>query len=112
MTDLPSTVVIGPYVFAVEVDADAHLRAEEEEDTRLYGRSAYAKAVININPHISEQLRRVTLLHEVLHTINFAHALGSMFEDERVEEWYISRLAPALLQVLRDNDDLLEMLLS
>lgn len=64
------------------------------------------KGVIAIREGLSEDQTSDTLLHEVLHAVFLATGLNG--EDR--EEELIERLTPMLLQVIRDNPDLIQTL--
>ena len=56
---------------------------------------------IRINPSIHQELKEVTLVHEILHAC--ADFIG--IEDEKLdEEDWIKRISPVLTQVLKSND--------
>lgn len=103
---MPVSVTVGPYLFAVQSDAAQFLNAEESEGSRLYGRTNLLSGVIDIRPQTAVTMNRETLLHEILHTIFFLTKITSDKEEE-----FVGRIAPALLDVLRKNPDVVRYLL-
>ena len=88
---LPESVRIGPYTFKVI----QHDRLREDGND-CWGTIKYAEGVINIETGHTDEHTRVTLLHEVLHGLDHAGAIG-------LREKQIRRLAPALMAFLQEN---------
>ena len=65
--ELPKELHIGPLTYTIEiVDGDLI-------DEGLYGQTNFRTQVIQIDAKLSEDMRWVTLLHEVIHSIEAQH---------------------------------------
>ena len=90
---IPSSVRIGPYEYAVQFQ-DKVLGDQNEE---LYGHIIYGPQQIKIQGGLSAERTAAIFLHEVLHGLDEVANLG-------LSEKQVTRLAPALLTFLRDNN--------
>ena len=70
-----------------------------------YGLFYKSASVIAVDPEVSEQQRRDTLLHEIIHGVLY-HAGHSSGHDELL----VSGIASGLCQVFRDNPELAAVL--
>lgn len=102
---LPAHILVGPAVFTVSTDEVDLLRAANEMHFDLLGHCDPRRSRITINPEQSSHRMRATLLHECLHAV--FEQLGLAGDDE---EATVARLAPALLDLLRRNPDLVTFL--
>lgn len=91
--NIPRTVKVGPHVYKVR------LLKMMAEDHGKVGQVVNSKAVLTIDPDQSSSQVEDTFLHEVLHAINSQ----VKFVKDDDEEDAVLRLAPAILQVLKDN---------
>lgn len=97
--ELPHEVQVGPYRMRVRLDR--HL----SEHTATEGRCWVSRQEILLHPDNGPDRQAVVLLHEVLHALWIATGLQyhiSLDESEPV----IEALAPALVDTLRRNPDL------
>lgn len=94
-------VKVGPIRYRITEDSS------EIEEGRC-GVTYKQTARIRINPSLSADVRKETLLHEMLHAI--CSICGIDDEDRLTEEEWISRVSPILLMVLQENPDLLSEL--
>ena len=108
MTDLPSEVKVGPFVFTVRGGADVvdYFDGAEGEDT---GDCDSHGLIIRVSGKTAEGHQRDTTWHECLHAAAFACGLSEEL-TEKVEEKVVRQLATATLGVLRDNPDLVAYL--
>lgn len=114
MTGLPDAVQVGPFRFELVSTDEAHARAVRAgADGDLYGLTEYREQRITLCPAQAPDLMRVTLIHEVLHTLLFATGGSQLLEDTEVvgiEEALTQVLAPAITDLLRRNPTLVEFL--
>lgn len=95
-------VQIGPLRYkVVEVDELASMGGAGA----LYGDINYGKCRIRIASDSSAQIKQVTLIHEILHGI-----LNNAAYPEAHDEQVIDALAHGLIQLLRDNPKLFDVL--
>ena len=96
---LPTTVTVGPFVYAVVEDPVSrnHQNRGEHDGTHVR---------INIAPELSPQRKRVTFTHEVLHALIDAAGRGRE-GDTFTEEGLCDLLAPALVALVRQNPDVI-----
>jgi hypothetical protein len=105
VSEMPKSVQIGPYRFAVTDDQAAYDRKAVDDQTACWGFIEYGRLRIIISPEQAEDHKRAALLHEVLHGVED-------ISDQRHEhdELIIRQLAATLLDVLRRNPDLVAYL--
>ena len=84
-------------------------RAKLDGDRQKYGETDERRLRITLAPWVGPGQARDTLLHEVLHAIWSQTALD---QDEDEQERIVRSFTPWLLQVLRDNPELVEFLLA
>lgn len=89
---LPTTVSIGPFTWTIRTDA----RLADE-----YGLTTFDDLEIVLRQTMPDDLRKETLLHELLHAILFAQGVPA-----GAQEKWVKRLSPLLFATLRDNADL------
>jgi len=93
---MSQTITIGPLIYTVvEVEELASASGQ------LYGDIDYGRCRIRICADSDPQIRRITLWHEVLHGI-----LAAAAQTEDHNEAHIDALAHGIVQVLRDNPEL------
>jgi hypothetical protein len=73
----------------------------------IWGQVISSKCVIRIEAALLEQVKRTTILHEVLHVV--ADHIGR--PEVAADEGLVNALAHGMLQVLRDNPGLAKRLL-
>lgn len=111
MRKLPSSVRIGSQVWSV-----SEVKRKNQPDGEHYGFTNDKDASITIDSELPLGLKRVTLLHEILHAIRFT--FGGSFSPSKntsFEEWehyWIGLYEEPLVMVLRDNPELVEFLLN
>jgi hypothetical protein len=95
---------IAGVIYAVaEVD-----RLLSDSGTEVLGQAVLHEARIEINARQDRQVKLRTLWHEVLHAVE--QQLGWRQDDAlRLEEHQIDALANTLVQILRDNPDLVAL---
>jgi len=97
-------VKIGAMTYRVKELSDLHKIDGEGRKRGLNGQILYSDSVINIEADMSIMIKRVTLLHEIMHGI-LDHA-----GHEEHPETAIIALGYGLLEVLRDNPALVDLL--
>lgn len=107
MTKIPTSVQIGPFVYAVKADADELTRYEHSTKSSVWGCVRFVEMDILLEPKAQEQKKRETLLHEVIHVCNNVAGASSLKHEER----FVTGLAPALLDTLRRNPALVSYLM-
>lgn len=98
----PRSIVVGPVVYDVTF--------EDMSGQGVTGRTGVDALRILISTTSARGQQRDTLLHEILHAI---FSMVGLTEDlgPVTEESHILRLAPAILDVLRRNPDLVQYLI-
>jgi hypothetical protein len=110
----PFAVKVGHLDFTVEWLPEKEWKKRELDDEDGGSMSGYEALICMRLPDdkINEGVLKEVLLHEIMHACFFVSGLSyekvHRFED--VEEAFIMRCAPVLLQVLRDNAHLVEYL--
>ena len=67
----------------------------------------YNKNIIKIADFVGESQAKITLMHEIVHGMVFERGISL---DKGDEETIVDELGKAMLQVIRDNKDLIEYL--
>jgi hypothetical protein len=106
----PAQIKVGPYTFAVNVDAAAIDKDSVSERADLDGRFKPREQEILIRPGLGPDNAADTLLHEVLHAVFMVSGLVGTLGEEQ-EENVVTVLSPALLDALRRNPKLVGFLL-
>jgi hypothetical protein len=105
---IPNGVKVGPLVYDITLDDNAHLRAEHGAGHGLMGQTSHISLVITLKPDMAPDMVKATLIHEILHTLFYA--AGSPVGDDK-EERLIRALEAPLYALLVDNPGLLAYLL-
>ena len=71
------------------------------------GRISVNLSRIEIEPSMSQQRQAQTMLHEIVHGIIITSKLNDVLENDDDKERLVDGLAYGLLQVVRDNPDLI-----
>lgn len=113
MAPLPKKIKIGSQTWEITEQKRKH-NSEFLDGT--YGYTVDKDNTIVLDAEMANSVRRVTLLHELLHAIRFI--FGGSFKPAKTttyEEWehyFIGIYEEPLLMVLKDNPELMEFLLS
>lgn len=70
-----------------------------DEKTDLYGQIRYIEEVIALNNASSDEQKKATLIHEVLHGIDEMYRVG--LEEEQIE-----KLGNAIYMFIKDNPEM------
>jgi hypothetical protein len=105
---MPSSVVVGPYVYAVVADRALVDRASIEGKEVELGECDHKRQRILIDPDLGPDATAEVLLHEVLHALTYATDLDRDLGEN--EEPTVARLAFAMLDLLRRNPQLVTFL--
>lgn len=104
---LPPSVTVLGQTYSVQAWADSNEpMGTNDGSAQAYGWSDHARQLIRIRDHgyQSTQAARDTLLHEIVHAIDF-------FARTPMEEGDIHRFSSILLDVLRSNPKIVSFLL-
>lgn len=102
----PATILIGHAYF--DIAFDPHLN----EDSDAVGLTGPETQRILLDPKLGPDVERETVLHEALHGIYFQAGLRlEPWSKDKVEEKIIWSMAPKILELLKDNPELVEYLL-
>lgn len=100
MSALPERVVVGPYTYTIEADRDF------TDSHNSWAHIQYGRQRIRFDPDTRPDRLRVAIIHEVLHAIHdLTHTAGEKWEESQV-----TQDAPLIVQVLRDNPELVAYL--
>lgn len=105
MSELPTQIAIGPFVYRVTDDRAAFAQLVVEDMHSTWGYIRYGEERIILNPNQSAGHMRLALLHECLH--GCWHLTDREHDDD---EKAVLTLAAALLDMLRRNPDLVAYL--
>ena len=98
----PKKVQVGPTAFKVVHDAASMNQTQMDSAACLYGCVRYATQTIHVNPAQGPDLKKDTLLHEVVHAILWQTGLQARFDGDSEEE-FVRCFSPALLDTLQRN---------
>lgn len=98
MVQMPQTVKIGPHVYSIVRKSKSELSDHGECD--------YNTLQISIRKRLRLSKTQEVLLHELLHGCGYPNLTAGTFEEEK----FVDGISPNLLQVLKDNPDLLAYL--
>lgn len=107
---IPHQLHLGSLTYKVTTSKPAIDAACRDEGADLYGRTDHTKLLIVLDPGNAPAMQRQTLTHEVLHCITERSGLTTEMSQAE-EEKLVRRIAPALLDLLRSNDELVRYLL-
>jgi len=107
---MPKTVRIGSQVW--EIHEESRKTAYDDE---VYGFCKNKESAIVVDAGLPLSLKRVTLLHELLHAIRFTYG-GSFAPNKSTsynewEHYFIGLYEEPVLSMLRDNPELAAFLL-
>ncbi len=105
MVGRPPAIIVAPHRFTVTYEDDL---ADNSQACGLCGED---KQQIHIDNDLGPTVERETVLHEVMHAIWHQTELDRKFKDSD-EEMVAWTLAPRLLALLRDNEELVRWLMS
>lgn len=100
-------VTLGPFRYRVSTDP-AEWDASKENPDGGYGHTDHRRGVILIHEDASDDMRRVVLLHELMHAAAFA--AGQVDNRKRKEEDWVAMVAPMLLDALQRSPELVAYL--
>lgn len=106
----PGKLRIGPLRVRVKVDRAAMDRASTDHGEQLLGQADVATCRILLEPMMTPDAMRETLLHEVLHYTCSLTGLSEHLGDKE-EEQLVQRLSPILLDTLQRNPKLVAYLM-
>lgn len=96
MMNIPEKIKLLHKEYVVEEIANLH-----DEESDLYGQIQYLPEKILLNTDASEEQKKATLLHEVIHGLDEIYSIG-------LEEEQVKKLGNALYMLQKDNQELFE----
>ena len=110
---MPTLVKVGTQLWTIE-ERDRNRDSSLSEDS--FGYTLHRDSIIVIDGTASPSRKRQTLLHELLHAIRYS--LGSPItpknddDSDTWEHYFIGMYEEGVLAILRDNQNVLDYLLS
>lgn len=106
---LPEYLVVGPYTYKINYVDNINFVIDPNgiSDSQKDGFTVHHKQQIYISTDMYHDMMSDTLLHEMMHVILRAIAA---YDDDDEEEELVSRVTPILLQVIRDNPELIDFI--
>jgi Zn-dependent peptidase ImmA (M78 family) len=95
-TDLPKTVRIAGLTFTIEEKETPDLIK-----SGAYGQTSVRDQRIYLNPGMAQQIKRSTLVHEMLHVLLFTAGCGLSFDEE---ERIVGIAEANVYRWLKEND--------
>lgn len=105
----PDKVKVGPHVYRIVRDRAAIDRAGQAMSATLLGHCDRQALEIAVAPDLAGTVTAETVVHELLHAITDLTGLEDRLGDA-LEEEVVRALSPRLLELLRDNPDLVAYL--
>jgi hypothetical protein len=105
---MPTAVHLGPYTYRLTDTAEDWATLDRAERDDCYGYTLHTSAVIYIQPDIEPVMKRVIVVHEILHAAAFAS--GNLGDGRRAEEAWVAMAAGPLVDALRRTVGLMEWL--
>lgn len=103
----PKKIKVGPFVYNLTLDKKSFDNyGAKVKDLEAVGYTDTFQSNIHISPDINIGMQREVILHEVFHSIYHMMGLGGFLPEEK-EELIVNALGVAMLQVIRDNPNLM-----
>jgi len=102
--NFPDSIKVGAVVYKVRILPEDERFHEYNEE---YGHIDFTSREISLSTKYSDEQKRDSLVHEIVHAISKHMNLGAEWGDE--DENYVKRLSNGLNMVFRDNPDILEL---
>lgn len=106
---LPQQATLGPFLYRITLDPDEWELSNPDPGAN-YGYTDHERGVIILHARTTDSMRRVVLLHELMHAAAFA--AGQVDNRKRREEDWVVMVAPMLLDALRRSPELTAYLLA
>lgn len=106
----PKQITVGSLTYTVTTSKATIDAACRDEGADLYGRTDHTRLAIALDPDNAPAMQRQTLMHEAMHCITERVGLTTELPAGD-EEKLVRRIAPALLDLLCTNPQLVEYLL-
>ena len=107
---LPKKVNMGCYEYEVSEHSDEDMKTKIDVDTEgdvVWGAISDCTQEIYINKEATPQMKRLTLLHEIVHAITFNNDIGSITKSDDMENT-VDRLASGIYEVMKRNPDVVK----
>jgi hypothetical protein len=98
------TIKIGPVTYRVEQVLRLLGSNSDGSSTWLNGRVRYEKALIELEKELPEEVEPIAIVHEIIHAILEQAGIND------VPESIVIALGYGLVQVLRDNPELIDLI--
>jgi hypothetical protein len=99
----PIIIKIGPYSYSLSFK-----KKIVDEGEVCLGLTHHYPQKIEVQKNLAPDLTKVVVLHEILHCCMWAAHMPNI--DSELEEELVDRLAPILLELLRQNPELRDIL--
>lgn len=104
---LPSKVKINTYTYTLKEENDPRF----DDGADAWGYCDYDNQEIVIKKNATKERKRNIVLHEIMHAVfESVHASPRSMRADEIEEYYVVHSAPILVDVLRDNPNLVKYL--
>jgi hypothetical protein len=101
MSNKIASVKVGGFQYKI-----VYIQNLRDDDGKLDGRIHHGKTIIQVEDDLSPQAMPQTILHEVVHAIHVQIGRTEQNKDES----YVDALAHSIYQVMRDNPELVRMI--
>ena len=109
MEKMPSSIKVGPHVYAVILTPTSGMPpVSDEDDRKCLGTCEFDKLIIRIKKGLRKSKAQETLWHEIQHACTYPELIDTTATDER----FIDYTSSSLLGVIKDNPDLIRYLTS
>jgi Zn-dependent peptidase ImmA (M78 family) len=107
---LPKKVNMGCYEYEVSECSDEDMKKKIDVETEaevVWGAINDSAQEIYINKEATPQMKRLTLLHEIVHAITFNNDIGSITKSEDMEDT-VDRLASGIYEIMKRNPEVVK----
>lgn len=105
---LPEVAHLGPFTYRITDSAEDWLALRADQGNGLWGYTDHEAGTITLQPDVNDSLKRVILLHELLHACAFAG--GQLDQRKRKEEHWVVTTAPLLMDAMQRSPGLAKYL--
>lgn len=99
---LPTVAHLGPFCYRITSDNE-EWSLSDVDPAQNYGYTDHERGVIILHASTTDAMRRVVLLHELMHAAAFC--AGQIDKRKRKEEDWVVMTAPMLLDALQRSPD-------
>lgn len=111
LAEFPTVVKVGPFHYTIYRDVGrwGKIRYDADSATRV-GQINYPELVIDIDPNLAPDMQASALMHELVHACLHCTLNGVRATEDLSDEVIASALDETLLELLRDNPDIVAYL--